>query len=226
MSGFLVNGERLVPDISGAVFWPAAATLIIADLHLEKGSAFAAKGQLLPPYDSASSLERLADAAGRLKPKQIISLGDSFHDGRAASRMAPSTAGFLTELTSAFPWIWIVGNHDPEPPGEFGGQILPELKAGPFLFRHEPSPGHVPGEIAGHLHPCATVVVKGRKMRRRCFATDGTRVVLPAFGAFTGGLDVLDVAFATLLRPDFHAWMIGRDQVYPIASRRLISEAA
>jgi uncharacterized protein len=226
MTGFEVNGERLLPDVSGALYWPAEATLIVADVHLEKGSAFAARGQFLPPYDSVASLERLAEAAQRLRPKRVIALGDSFHDGKAASRMAPKTAGFLSELTAAFQWIWIVGNHDPEPPAGFGGEIFPELKAGPFLFRHEPHAGHVLGEVAGHLHPCASVVVKGRRMRRRCFATDGHRVVLPAFGAFTGGLDVLDVAFANVLRPDFHAWMIGRDQVYPIASRRLVSEAA
>jgi DNA ligase-associated metallophosphoesterase len=131
MSGFRVNGERLLPDISGALYWPATATLIIADLHLEKGSAFAARGQLLPPYDSVASLERLADAAQRLRPKRVISLGDSFHDGKAGTRMAAPTAGFLVELTAAFQWIWIVGNHDPEPPDGFGGKILPELKEGP-----------------------------------------------------------------------------------------------
>lgn len=221
VTSFRVNGERLVPDTSGALFWPAEHTLIVADLHLEKGSAFAARGQFLPPYDSIATLKRIEEAAARLKAKRVVALGDSFHDKKARSRMADDTCDLVRNLTAAYEWIWIVGNHDPEPPRDFGGAIVDELHEGPLRLRHEPIAGISTGELAGHLHPCASVEVKGRRMRRRCFATDGTRVVLPAFGAYTGGLDVFDVAFANLLPGDFHAWMIGREQVYPIASKRL-----
>ena len=220
-----VNGADLIADVSGAAFESSTATMLVADLHLEKGSAFAARGQLLPPYDTRETLRRLGDAIARLKARRVVALGDSFHDLGADGRIHHSDAAMLADLVGAMEdWLWIEGNHDPEPPARFGGRTAPEARLGPLALRHEPTQGASPGEVAGHLHPCARVSVRGRGFRRRCFACDGTRLVLPAFGAFTGGLNVCDPAW----RPVFDArptvWMLGDAGVFPIAGRRLRSD--
>ncbi|MBI1238697.1 MAG: ligase-associated DNA damage response endonuclease PdeM [Alphaproteobacteria bacterium] len=218
-------GEALVADHSGALFWPQLETLIVADLHLEKGSAFAARGQFLPPYDTSATLERLDEAIARLRPARVIALGDSFHDRAAAERLALETIETIRRLTSAHEWIWICGNHDPEPPSDLGGRIAETLALGAVVFRHEPTAGRAAGEIAGHLHPCASVRRRGRSVRRRCFIADGARAILPAFGAYAGGLDVRDAAFAPYFRGSVTVWMLGRERVYRIARSRL-AEAA
>jgi metallophosphoesterase superfamily enzyme len=119
-------------------------------------------------------------------------------------------------------WVWIAGNHDPEPPAGLGGEVCDALRLGPLCFRHQPRAEAPAGEVAGHLHPKAAVTVKGRRLIRRCFATDGRRLVLPAFGAYAGGLDVLDPAFRPYFDGDFRAFMLGRDEVYPVASAKLV----
>lgn len=220
-AGLSVVSVPLVPLVEGALWWPDERTLVVSDLHLEKGSSFARRGQMLPPYDTRATLARLATAISRLAPARIIALGDSFHDREGAGRLGEADRTALGELTAATEWIWIAGNHDPEPPRDLGGWSTHELAIGPLTFRHEPRPGAQPGEIAGHLHPAARLVGRGRSIRRRCFASDGNRLVMPAFGTLAGGLNVLDAAFRPLFEGTaFHAWMLG-ETIHAIAGRRL-----
>jgi len=224
-TAMIVNGARLIADHSGAAYWPEQDALLVADLHFEKGSAFAARGQLLPPYDTRATLRALEMAMARHQPRSVIALGDSFHDLGADGRISEADAVHLARLVARVEdWIWIEGNHDPEPPARFEGRTLPELKLGPLTLRHEPQPGPAPGEVAGHLHPCAKVSGQGRRVRRRCFATDGTRLILPAFGAYTGGLNVCDSAYTPVFphRPD--VVMLGRDRVYGVRGGKLLSD--
>jgi len=210
----VINGEQLLLDTSGAAFWPAQSALIFADLHLEKGSSYARGRQFLPPYDTEATLTRMKRAEMRFQPKIIIALGDSFHDRDAAERLSPKARESLASFRCGF--IWISGNHDPSPPAWLGGTVAAEWSLGGLTFRHEPRPDCPPGEIAGHLHPCAHVAKWGRRVRRRCFAADGARMVLPSFGAYTGGLDVGEDAIAALFGARFHAYMLGEERVYAI----------
>lgn len=210
-----VNGARLLADRSGALLWPERRTLIVADLHLEKGSAFAAKGQLLPPYDTAATLAGLGEAAERHGAERVVCLGDSFHDGEAAERLSEADGATIRALTRRYDWIWICGNHDPAPPAEWGGRVEPELVVGALLMRHEAKPlVTAPGEVSGHFHPKAAVTVRSRRLTSRCFVTDGRRIVLPAFGAYTGGLNVLDPAVSGLFPRGFEVHLLGRESVF------------
>jgi DNA ligase-associated metallophosphoesterase len=196
--------------------------LVVADLHLEKGSSFARRGQLIPPYDTTETLNALARLVARLEPQVVVALGDSFHDDQAASRLTVSHRVMLKGLQIGREWIWISGNHDPSPPVDVGGQAMDELAIGKLVFRHEPSAFDAQGEIAGHLHPTARVYGQGKSVRRRCFASDGFRLIMPAFGAYTGGMDVLDRAFDGIFAADsFRAFMLGDGQVYPVGPRAL-----
>ena len=157
----------------------------------------------------------------RLDPRVIIALGDSFHDNDGARRLSPRDAAWLAALQAGREWVWIAGNHDPAR-HMLGGMHAETLVIGRLLFRHQPMPGATPGEIAGHLHPAAIVAASGSRVRRRCFAADGHRLVLPAFGAYAGGLNVLDRAFAGLFaRSTFRAFMLGEDRVYAVGPRAL-----
>ncbi|MEX1155219.1 ligase-associated DNA damage response endonuclease PdeM [Parvibaculum sp.] len=210
----------LTPE--GAAWLADERLLVVADLHLEKGSSYAERGQPLPPYDTRTTLARLEKLIARFRPRTVVALGDSFHDARADSRMDADDAAHLARLTRGLDWIWISGNHDPAPPPQFGGEIREAFRLGPLTFRHEPRSAPATGEVAGHLHPCAAVRVRGRRLRRRCYASDGTRLILPAFGAYAGGLNVLDRAFDDLLPGlDFHAWMMGGRTIVPVTARRL-----
>ena len=225
MSDVEVAGEELALDPGGAVYWPAMKALLVADLHFEKGSSYARRGVFVPPYDTAATLNRLAALVARLEPELVIALGDSFHDPEGSARMPEPYRVALAALQAGREWYWIAGNHDPEPPEGVGGDALTELAIGGLTFRHEPRTGSAPGEFAGHLHPCARLRRRGRSVRRRCFATDGTRMVLPAFGALTGGLNVLDEAWAGVFEGRcFEAWMIGRERLYRIAGKRLLGD--
>lgn len=215
-----VNGERVLLDAGGAAFLPAHRVLVVADMHLEKGSSYARSGQLLPPYDSRATLLKLAEAAGRHRPATIIALGDSFHDRQADARIGADERALLAALSRATEFVWIAGNHDPEPPAWAGGRIAPEFVLGALTLRHEPHPMLYPGEMAGHLHPCATASKWGRSVRRRCFVSDGLRLLLPAFGAYAGGLDVGEDAIAGLFAGPHHAYMLGSRRVYAVAQRR------
>ena len=217
-----MNGVELVTDVSGVVYWPAEQTILVADLHLEKGSSFARRGQLLPPYDTKTTLKRFSACLEKWQPRRVVALGDSFHDEDASQRLTADDFQTLQEMTVGRDWVWITGNHDPEPPVELAGEALDELRLGRLILRHEPQLGSEAGEIAGHLHPKARLVRRGRSVRRSCFAASRTRMIMPSFGAYTGGLDVLDSAFSGLFEGrKFHALMRGDDQVYRIAATEL-----
>ncbi len=217
----MVNGVRLTPDPSGALWWPDARSLVVADLHLEKGSSYARRGVMLPPYDTRATLDKLDSLVRRYTPARVIALGDSFHDGDGAARLADDDADRLRRLAQQTRWIWIAGNHDPAPPDWLGGTVTDELADGGLVLRHQARPERQPGEVSGHYHPKASVVVRGRHLTRRCFMTDGIRLILPAFGAYAGGLDVRDEAFVPLFRHRFHAWVLGDQQVFPVPSQRI-----
>jgi DNA ligase-associated metallophosphoesterase len=215
----------LVADASGALFWPDQHSLLVADLHLEKGSSYARRRVLLPPYDSAATLTRLATVIARYAPRRIVALGDSFHERHAEERIGEAERALLRDLQKGRDWIWIAGNHDPEVPKGVGGECMAELRMGPLVLRHEPSPSAVAGEIAGHLHPVAHVQSASGSVRRRCFVADPVRCIMPAYGAFTGGLNFLDAAFAGLFGlPDVMAFVLGRDQVHAIAGSRCLPD--
>ncbi len=216
----LVNGAALVAHHSGAVFWPDESLLMVADLHLEKGSSRAPKGRFLPPYDTAATLRRLAAAVEEFQPNTVACLGDSFHDGEAEGRLNQGDRAAIKDLTAGRDWLWIGGNHDPQPPADLGGRGIGELVRGPLTLRHMAG-GGLAGEVAGHLHPKASVRVRGRRTTRRCFITDDLCLILPAFGAYAGGLDVADPAFGALFPGPFKVYLLGRDQVHAFPSRRL-----
>lgn len=210
-------------DPSGALHWPDAGLVVVADLHLEKGSSHARRRRFLPPYDTRATLAALEAVLARLAPRRVIALGDSFHDKAAEDRLAPDDAARLARLVDAHDWIWVAGNHDPAPPARLGGARAEAVEIGGLVFRHEPTLGAADGEVAGHLHPAARVGGAGRVVRRRAFACDGLRCVLPAFGAFTGGLDLTDPAFAGLFAPGrLLAWMIAAGAVHPVPAARLL----
>jgi DNA ligase-associated metallophosphoesterase len=212
----------LVPDLSGALFWPEQSTLVVADLHFEKASHFAQRSaQFLPPYDTATTITALESVLRRLAPERVIALGDSVHDPRAVQRIDPVQIARIAALTAAHEWIWVAGNHDPSPPVEWGGRMEQELSLDGIVFRHEAEPGAL-HEVSGHCHPKARVLARGAVVSGRCFAADATRIVLPAFGAFTGGLNVLDPAIAALFQPDFAAIVLGQRRLYRFDARALL----
>ncbi len=216
-----VAGAACVGDPAGALYWPEQGLLAVADLHLEKGSSFAARGVLLPPYDTAATLARLARLIAHYAPRLVVALGDSFHDQGGPARIADADRAALRTLQRGREWIWIAGNHDPEPAADIGGSFCELLACDPLVFRHAPQAGEPEGEIAGHLHPIARVQQRGRTTSRRCFAGDGRRLVMPAFGAYTGGLNVRDRAFADVFGTlSFTAHMLGERRLYAIPAAR------
>ena len=223
-----VAGAPLVADIAGALYWPEEGLLVVSDLHLEKGSAFAARGVLMPPYDTATTLERLAGLLARYAVRIVVALGDNFHDGGGPARLAKSDRAHLLELQRGRDWVWIAGNHDPDPREGIGGAFARSLALGPLSFRHEPAAGGdggITGEIAGHLHPAARVHQRGRTLTRKCFATDGTRLVMPAFGVYTGGLNIRNAAFLKIFGAlGFTAHLIGQRRLYAFAAARCLAD--
>jgi uncharacterized protein len=218
-SSVTVAGVTMLADISGALFWDEQDLLVVSDLHFEKGSSFAARGVLLPPYDTVATLSRLAAVIARHDPRRVIALGDSFHDREAHTRLSPADRETLSALQARRDWIWISGNHDPAIPSDFGGVVATEVAIGPIAFRHEPTGAF--GEIAGHLHPKARVPTRGRTMERRCFACDDGRLVMPSFGAYTGGLSIRDEAFTKIFgAPAFLAHVLGDNRLHTIAASR------
>jgi DNA ligase-associated metallophosphoesterase len=214
-----IAGITLVADLSGAFFWESERLLVVSDLHLEKGSSYAARGVLLPPYDTVATLARLSAVVARHDPRTVIALGDSFHDRKAHQRLSSGDREAIASLQARRDWIWIAGNHDPALPSDLGGAVASEVAIGAIVFRHEPT-GAI-GEIAGHLHPKARVTARGRTMERRCFASDGMRAVMPAFGAFTGGLSIRDAAFARIFQtPGFMAHVLGDNRMHAISASR------
>src|ERR1700709_1913616 len=203
-----IAGVTLLADLSGAFFWESERLLVVSDLHLEKGSSFAARGVLLPPYDTVATLSRLSAVIARHDPRTVIALGDSFHDRKAHERLSAGDREAVTALQVRRDWGWIAGNHDPALPPDIGGIVASEVAIGGIVFRHEPTAAA--GEIAGHLHPKARVTTRGRTMERRCFASDGMRAVMPAFSAYAGGQSNRDNAFARIIQtPGFMAHVLG-----------------
>jgi DNA ligase-associated metallophosphoesterase len=214
-----VAGVTLFADLSGALFWEEESLLVVSDLHLEKGSSYAARGTLLPPYDTVATLGRLGAVVTRHDPRMVIALGDSFHDRTAHDRLSAPNREAIAALQVRRDWIWISGNHDPALPDDLGGVVANEVAIGPIVFRHEPT--GVSGEIAGHLHPKARVTARGRTVERRCFACDGMRAVMPAFGAYAGGLSIRDAAFSRIFQTlGFMAHVLGDNRLHTIAASR------
>lgn len=221
---FDLAGVRVTALAEGALWIETARTLVVSDLHLEKGAAFARRGQFLPPYDTRATIARLAALIDAHAPDCVVSLGDSFHDAHGPAGMAAEDAAALAAVVQRAPhFVWIEGNHDPHPPASLGGEVRAELAIEGLLLRHEPGPEA--GVVAGHLHPCAKVAARGRAVRARCFATDGVRLVMPAFGAYTGGLNVCDAAFASVFGGTPTALILGRARIHPAAADRLIPDA-
>jgi hypothetical protein len=221
--GLSIHGITLVADLSGAIYWPEERALVVADLHLEKGSSFARRGMLLPPYDTATTLALLGRVVAHHAPRLVIALGDSFHDGGGPARVMAQDRAALVDLQRGREWIWIAGNHDPEPAHGVGGVSAQSITVGPLTFRHEPTEGIADGEIAGHLHPSARVTQRGRAVTRKCFAADGRRLVMPAFGAYAGGLNIRDRAFAKVFGAlAFTAHLLGERRLYAFAAARCL----
>jgi len=219
----VLAGVPLLADTSGALYWPEHGLLAVADLHLEKGSSFAARGQLLPPYDTAVTLARLGRLVACYAPRIVVAVGDSFHDGGGPQRLVQDDRDNLRGLQRGRDWIWITGNHDPEPASNIGGTFRETFTVGPLTFRHLPT--GIAGEISGHLHPVARVAHRGRAASRRCFAADASRMVMPAFGAYTGGLNVRDAAFADLFGTlKFTAHMLGEGRLYAFAAKHCLPD--
>ena len=219
-----VRGTATTLRPSGGLWLEAERTLVVADLHLEKGSFYAARGQMLPPYDTRETLGRLEAEVAALVPSAVILLGDTFHDRGSEDRLATDDAQRLRALAAGRTLVWVVGNHDAEGPRALHGETAQEIVLGGLVLRHEPRPGHQPGEVSGHLHPAAKVRSARGAVRRRCFATDAERLILPAFGAYAGGLNVRDAAFAGLfLRPPL-AGALGFGRVHPVGWRSLAAD--
>ncbi len=218
------HGQYLELDPSGALFWPRYAMLVVADLHLEKGNAFARRGTLLPPYDSHATLARLEALVARWRPDTVVSLGDGFHDRRGPLDLSPDLFDRLAGLTRSRRWVWVTGNHDPVVPLGLGGAAVAELRVDGLVLRHGPT-GEV-AEIAGHLHPKARLRTSRRHLARPCFAGDADRLLLPALGSFTGGLNVLDPAIHSFFPTGFHAYLLGGERVFRFPHRALVGEPA
>ena len=218
-----LGGITLIPDLSGALYLPDYEALIISDLHLEQGSSLARRGIHVPPFDTAVTLALLESVVAAAQPKRLIFLGDSFHDTHGEERLDESHLQSLRELTQKYETIWIIGNHDPQPPQNLGGQGAESLALGPLTLRHEPA-RRLDGqfEIAGHLHPGCGIHQRGRRIYGKCFVSDDTRLIMPAFGAYTGGLSIASKAFHGLLNPETaQAHMIGRTALHRFSWARI-----
>ena len=216
-----IAGTRLMLDPAGALLWPEHGLMVVSDLHLEKGTAFARQGMLLPPWDTRATLDRLALLMRRHRPRIVIALGDSFHDRTAAARLPAAEIARITAMTSAARFIWVLGNHDPEPALQLGGDWVDEFSLEGLIFRHQgiakSSRLEPEGEICGHHHPKAAIAVRGGMQSRACFVTDASRVMLPAFGAYTGGLDVTHPEIARLFPLGGRVFLLGRERLFSFA---------
>ena len=217
-----MGGERLMLDPAGVLFWPSRRLLCASDLHLEKGSHFAAAGRgFVPPYDTRETLLRLRSALSRWRPARLVLLGDSFHDARGALRLGTEDGAMLRRLLDGVETLWVLGNHDPEPPEGMPGLCATEWRDGAFVFRHQAVPGAADGvEVSGHFHPKATVPTRAGGVTRPCFVADSRRLLLPAFGAYTGGLDAGDPAVSGLFPRGARLFLLGRYRLFSMPARR------
>lgn len=215
----VLAGVELTALASGALWWPEARLLAVADLHLEKGASFAARGAMLPPYDTQDTLQRLGAEIERWKPAHVVALGDSFHDKGAVDRACATTIDLLSAaVASVGDWIWISGNHDPSPEGPWGGQVAESLAVGPLLFHHQAEADAPIGEVSGHFHPKTRINLGPRSISGGCFLFDGAKLILPAFGAYAGGLDIRDPAITSLFPRGFKAFLTARGRILPVAT--------
>ncbi len=214
-----------VADGAGGLWIASERALVVSDLHLEKGSSYARRGSLVPPYDTGVTLAALAAMIARWSPRRVIALGDSFHDDDGAARLHRPDLDALAGLQAGRDWLWIAGNHDPSPPPGLAGDSAREAIIGDVVLRHEPSLLETRPQIAGHLHPCAVVVMRGRALRRRCFASDGRTLVMPALGAYSGGLSLFHSAFSGLFEHrDLIAHVLGDAGLYSFPAAALMRD--
>lgn len=213
-------GQSFFALPAGALFWPARRALLVADLHFEKASWFAMRGQMLPPYDTAATLAELSALIAATSPTEVWCLGDSFHDRRGCERLAADDRAKLTVLTGSRRWVWITGNHDAGLTDHCGGEVMAEAEVDGLVLRHEASPTERRPELSGHFHPKLRLTVKGRRVARRCFVATGTKLVLPAFGALTGGLDADHPEIVRAVGGPAEAWVPVRDRLlkFPLAA--------
>lgn len=215
-------GHIFEPQLSGALFWRAESMLLVADLHLEKFSSYARTGQMLPPYDTGLTLKRLERDLAATGAERVVALGDSFHRDEGTSTLLEADRLRLMALLGRTHWTWLSGNHDPAPHA-LGGVCLPHLEHRGLTLTHEPRAG-VRGMVAGHLHPAAAVYANGSSVRRPCFVQDGSLLLLPAYGAGTGSINILGPAFAGLFDLGaLEVTMLGRSRLYPVSTRRLVA---
>jgi len=207
-------GERLMLDPAGALYWPAREMLVVSDLHLEKGSSFARRGTLLPPWDTRATIDRLMVLLRHWRPRVLVALGDSFHDDGGVGRLPAAEAARLGAIAAGLRLIWVRGNHDPTPPEGLGGESVAALEEGALVFRHQAEARAEPGEISGHFHPKVAMPARATTVSRPCFVADSRRVVMPAFGAYTGGLDVADPALARLFPRGGRVFLLGRERLF------------
>ena len=216
-------GASFMPHLSGGLFWPEEDTLIVSDLHLEQGVSLARRGLHVPPFDTQVTLSELKNLLAETAAKRLVLLGDSFHAPDAHAVLDEESCAELRAVTSIVETIWICGNHDPDPPDGLGGQAVTELTLGPIVLRHIPSPvPHGCVEISGHLHPGASVVSRGRRTHAKCFVTDQRRLIMPAFGAYTGALNVSSRAYDGLFdEPEAQVFMLGRSAIHRLPLSRV-----
>ncbi|MGZ3195976.1 MAG: ligase-associated DNA damage response endonuclease PdeM [Croceibacterium sp.] len=195
-------GEEFALVQDRALYWPRERALLVADLHLEKASFYAKHGQMLPPYDSRETLERVALAIRETGARRVYTLGDNFHDSAGPSRLEPHAAGMLAALVRATDWVWITGNHDAAMEATAGGTLAEELAIAGLILRHQAKAGETQPEISGHYHPRLQITVRERAIRRPCAVVSSAgRMILPAFGALTGGMNATDPAIVKALQP-------------------------
>lgn len=214
------SGHDLIPLPEGGLFWPARRALLVADLHLEKASWFARAGQMLPPYDTLATLTELTALATATGAEEIWCLGDSFHDRDGCDRLPAEARAMLTALTESTRWTWITGNHDPAFADHCGGRIMEEAEVDGMLLRHQADPAETRPEISGHFHPKLSITRRGRSLSRRCFVRAERKLILPAFGALTGGLDARHPEIRRAVGPDAQALVPLADRLlrFPIAA--------
>jgi DNA ligase-associated metallophosphoesterase len=220
MVRFSFSGHELMALPQGALYWPARRALLVADLHLEKGSWFARLGQMLPPYDSMATLSDLTALVVSTEAQEIWCLGDSFHDRHGCDRLPGRAREMLVALTSATRWTWITGNHDPGFADHCGGAIVDEAEVDGLILRHEADPAERRPELSGHFHPKLRISLRGRKVSRRCFVATDRKLILPAFGALTGGLDASHPEIVRAVGPDALALVPVSDRLlrFPLAA--------
>lgn len=203
-------GERLVPRPSGALWWPSERLLAVADLHMGRSERMARiGGALMPPYEDAETMRRLADELAALEPAVVVCLGDSFDDARAAETLTPAGRRSLTNAMAGRRWVWVTGNHDPSVPVELGGDVVPAFETRGLVFRHIAAAGIRAGEVSGHYHPKARLRHRGLRLARPAFLEGQGRLILPAFGTYTGGLSAADPVFDRLVGPSARVWLTG-----------------